>query len=227
MQAYWRYHDGVSLARAWTRQLYGASGAALLGPGAIVCALVVLAVAGGFGALGSLGQAFAGPSVPASPRVVGVPGSPRAAHALPVAPAGTAVAALAPVTARGGGAPVVGPSSPVGQGIVSTGPGRGTGISGSGTGTGGGPSGGGRSGGGAPSGGAGPTGGSPSLVDNVVNLGTSLTNKIPGPVGGLATQLLQSLAKTVDGVLPQATRAAPSTPATGLVKGLTNALHLP
>jgi hypothetical protein len=227
MQAYWSYHDAVSLARAWTRQLYGASGAALMVPGAIVCALVVLALAGGFGALGSLGQAFAGPSVPASSRIAGVPGSPRSARALPVAAAGAAVATRAPVTTGGGGAPAVTPSSPAGQRIGSTGPGRGTGMSGGSGSRTGPPTGGGGSGGGASGGGAGPAGGGSSLVDNVVNLGTSLTNKIPGPVGGLATQLLQSLAKTVDGVIPQAARPAPSSPVTGLVKSVTNALHLP
>jgi hypothetical protein len=36
----------------------------------------------------------------------------------------------------------------------------------------------------------------------VVSLGTSLTSKIPGPVGQLATSLLNNLGKTVDRVLP-------------------------
>ena len=58
------YHCPVTLARSWTRQLFGASGAALLVPGAIAAALVVLAFAGGFGRLSSLGQALSGPSLP-------------------------------------------------------------------------------------------------------------------------------------------------------------------
>ena len=57
------YHLRVSVARAWTRQLCGASGVALLVPGAVSLALVLLAVAGGFrparrplaGARGSVG----------------------------------------------------------------------------------------------------------------------------------------------------------------------------
>jgi hypothetical protein len=35
-----------------------------------------------------------------------------------------------------------------------------------------------------------------------VNVGTSITTKVPGPVGTLATQLLQNLGKGVDGLLP-------------------------
>jgi hypothetical protein len=34
------YHPGMSLARAWTRQFYGASGAALMAPATIIAALL-------------------------------------------------------------------------------------------------------------------------------------------------------------------------------------------
>lgn len=54
-------------------QLYGASTAALLVPGAIVAALVALAFAGGLGRLGTLGQAFSGPALPSAARAGGGP----------------------------------------------------------------------------------------------------------------------------------------------------------
>src|SRR5436305_12841431 len=54
----------MSLARAWLRELSGASGVALVVPATIVVALALLGIAGGFGGLSALGQALAGPSVP-------------------------------------------------------------------------------------------------------------------------------------------------------------------
>jgi hypothetical protein len=36
----------------------------------------------------------------------------------------------------------------------------------------------------------------------VVNLGTSITSKLPGPVGQLTTQLLKQVGSTVDKILP-------------------------
>ena len=53
--------SAMSLARAWRRQLYGASSAALIVPSAMLAALVVLALGGGFNQVGVLGQIFAGP----------------------------------------------------------------------------------------------------------------------------------------------------------------------
>jgi hypothetical protein len=41
----------------------------------------------------------------------------------------------------------------------------------------------------------------------VVAVGTSLTSKIPGPVGQIATQLLSQVGATVDQVLPNNLRA--------------------
>jgi len=77
----------MSLARAWTRQLYGASGAAVLAPATIIAAVAVLAVGGGFPGLGPLGQLFAVPAVPA--------GRPTPGHEL-LAPEGdTAIPAVA------------------------------------------------------------------------------------------------------------------------------------
>src|SRR5947209_2013339 len=54
----------MTLARAWRRQLYGASSAALIVPCALLGAVLVLALGGGFGRLGVLGQIFAGPPAP-------------------------------------------------------------------------------------------------------------------------------------------------------------------
>jgi hypothetical protein len=154
--------------------------------------LLVLALAGGFGALGSLGQAFAGPSIPATGRVPGAPGAARSPRALPVvAPAPTAAARGPVITSGGGGSARVTTHHPASHGIGSTGPGRGSGTGATGPRTPSWPHSGG-SGGGAATGGTG--GAATSLLNNVAQLGTSITNKIPGPVGGLATQLPQSLA---------------------------------
>src|SRR5262249_18762945 len=54
------------LARAWMRQVLGASGAALIVPVAMLGAVVALVFAGGLGRIGSLGQALSGPQLPAS-----------------------------------------------------------------------------------------------------------------------------------------------------------------
>ena len=198
----------------------------LLVPAALVAALLVLGLAGGFGSLGSLGQAFEGPSVPASARVPVAVGTAHRPRALPVARGTTVIAARTTLPVGGG---IVGTATTTtqSQGIGATGPGHGT--TGRATGPTGpsGPSGGGGGKGTGTGGSGGGSHGSPSILDNVANLGMSVTKNIPGPVGGLATQLLKSLAKTVDGVLPQAAHPAPSSPVTGLVKGLANSLHLP
>jgi hypothetical protein len=93
----------MSLARAWTRQLYGASGAALLVPGAILLALALLGLAGGFGQLGTLSQAFAGPAVPGGSTVAGGVVSARAAApVLPIARGGAPAPLLAAARAGAG-----------------------------------------------------------------------------------------------------------------------------
>lgn len=202
----------MSLARAWTRQLFGASGAALLVPGTVVVAIALLGLAGGFGQLGTLGQAFAGPALPtigsAPPQDHGQRSAP------PVVPGSHAAASPASV------AVVTAGSAPAGS-TVGGGPGGRSGGSQGGSGAsngngGGGPSG--RSGSGAhhvgsspgqpapaptPTASPPPTS-KPTLVDGVVNAGKSITEKVPGPVGTTATQLLQSLGRTVDGLLPLA-----------------------
>ena len=49
-----------------------------------------------------------------------------------------------------------------------------------------------------------PSGGSPkppSLIDEVVGAGTTITKSIPGPLGTLSTQVLQSAGQTLDNTL--------------------------
>ncbi|MFL5830365.1 MAG: hypothetical protein ACJ76X_10640 [Solirubrobacteraceae bacterium] len=248
----------MSLARAWRRKLFGASGVALLVPGAMVGALAALVLAGGFGRLGTLGQAFSGPAIPvvggSGPVGHGARPAPSLPRALALASAGAAP--VAGGVGGGGAAGAVGGGASAGRGAGGSGarsggspPGSGGGggsgsggggSSGSGGGGGGGGSGGGGSGGGGggsgsggggsgsggggsgsaggqgSGGGGGPGGpggpgtggggtppsGPPTLTDTVVSVGTAATNQVPGPVGTLATQTLQSVGATVDRVLP-------------------------
>jgi hypothetical protein len=201
----------MSLARAWKRQLLGASGAALMVPGAIGCALIVLAFAGGFSRLGSLGQAFSGPATPAG--TVSPPG-----HGGP-SPATRLTSALRAVGAPAGAA---GAASLVSRGGAQARQG-GAGHSGAH----------GRSGGPAspsfpgthqpappatlrpptqPGGGTPPP---PTVVNGVVSAATALEAKVPGPVGAVSTRTLQSLGAAVDRILPAHPPSTPtgSTPA--------------
>jgi hypothetical protein len=172
----------MSLVRAWMRALSGASGAALLVPGGVFAAMVLLALAGSFGQLGQLGQAFAGPPSPSAVQAV----------VAPVRPGGRAT--LLPITSAGAAALV----SPAGLGVVTTGgtPGRSTGPTpvGQPTPTPGRP---GppvpvtpRCGSACP---PPPPGPKPTIVDQVVSVGTSITSKLPGPIGQLATQALKQV----------------------------------
>jgi hypothetical protein len=63
----------------------------------------------------------------------------------------------------------------------------------------------------------------PGLVDGLIGAGTNVTSRLPGGVGTLTTQLLTSVAKTLDGVLPpvQSMLSAALGP-----KGLLSGLHL-
>lgn len=196
----------MPLVRAWTRGLSGASGAALLVPGGVIAALLLLGLAGSFGRLGGLGQAFSGPSLPAPTPVAGV------AHG----PAGRAPALLAVISAPATVAASAVSGNRAAPTQAATGPQPTTSPSPSRT-----PSGG-SGGGGAPT--APPNPGVPSgpggcvscgqpppthqtLIDQVVNLGTSVTSKLPGPVGQLTTQILKQVGAAVDRVLPTDRRA--------------------
>jgi hypothetical protein len=205
----------MSLVRAWRRQLYGASAAALIVPSAMLSALAVLALSGGFGSVGVLGQLFAGPSLPGIGSSGGAHGSSRggfASASLPVVPD---VAAVAPRHAVIRAAPL-GHTVPVVR--------RGTGSAGGALGGTAGPvtSSGGGSGSGAGSGsgsasGAGspapttspeptPPQPAPTPVDTVVQVVTSVTQQVPAPVGPVVTQTAQAVGAAVDGLLPQTGR---------------------
>jgi hypothetical protein len=223
--------SAMSLARAWRRQLYGASIAALIVPSAMLAALVVLALGGGFNQVGVLGQIFAGPSAPgASSGSLGSGHAGAPAHSLPPLP----VAAL-------------GASSPrPGTGHAGTGsrPGR----AGAGPGSSHGPGQtGGAIGGAVPIVGGsaapvpsqpGPTGSAPTQsspppapspqpqaqpqprptpVDRIVNTVTPVAQQLPAPVGPAATQAVQAAGSAADSVLPPGVGSgAPGTPPAAL-----------
>jgi hypothetical protein len=210
----------------------GASGAALIVPVAVFGSMLLLALAGGFGALGGLGQAIAGPATPnggasaetlAAAKVLGVSGTALALPARAGAP--TLVAAVG----RRGGPPLSG------RGNSGTGqhPSGGNGSSGSVTTP-------------APTASQPPSPGGPpvgqpasppTLTDEVVALGTSITSKVPGPLGQLATGMLKSVGQTLDKALPGNVRLASSGVAGAVgstvnqlgsgVSGVVNGLQLP
>lgn len=198
----------MSLARAWRRQLYGASSAALIVPSAMLTALLVLALGGGFGHVGVLGQIFAGPpapgvaggtagtpapSLPAIPETVrrgparagnGSAGTRSARRHVGVAPVSIPVASHGPSQtggAVGGAAPVVGGGS---QAPVPSHP--------------------------APTQSSPPPGPSPqpqpqpqprpTPVDQIVNAVTPVTQELPAPAGPAATQVVQAAGSAADGL---------------------------
>src|SRR5437763_14177066 len=88
----------MSLARTWTRSLLGASSVALLAPGALLAALVVLAAGGGLGGLRSFEQVFSGPAVPPA-TVQTTAASTTGIPLAPVLSAGEAAAVTRPLQA--------------------------------------------------------------------------------------------------------------------------------
>jgi hypothetical protein len=180
----------MSLARTWTRQLYGASGIALLAPATLMAAVAVIALNGGFAALGAIGQAFSGPSVTPALR-------------LEAGPAGTS-SPLVPVLQAGPAGLLAG----VGGAARTPGAGRSTGGAGNSTSQnasrpGGAPGAPGAGGTNGPGGSPGPPPSPPAQtpVDRVIGAVTGVTDRIPGPVGTIGTQTLQSVGKTLDGIL--------------------------
>jgi hypothetical protein len=204
----------MSLARAWRRQLYGASSAALIVPSAMLGALLVLALGGGFGQVGVLGQIFAGPPAPS-------------------------VEAGAPLGGRGGAGPTSLPAILVTAGRAAS-PRPATRHAGMGTASGRGGVGvvpvssrgpaqtGGSIGGAAPvvskplpvvskpvsappapaPAGSTPSGPTPSPkpqptpVNQIVNTVTPVTSQLPAPAGPAVTQAVQAAGSAADSVLP-------------------------
>jgi hypothetical protein len=217
----------MSLARAWRRQLYGASSVALIVPSAMLAALVVLALGGGFGQVGVLGQIFAGPpapsvaggaaagggaggvapSLPSIPAAALVAGPSRpAARRVGTAP-GRGRARVVPVSSRGTGGAI----APVG-GVapIVSGPGRAPVPSRP-----------------APTASA-PTGPAPSQpspqpgpspqptpVDRIVNTITPVTQQLPAPAGTAVTQAVQAAGGAADSLLPPGLGSGAPAPAQG------------
>ncbi|HUA70780.1 MAG TPA: hypothetical protein VMA96_06855 [Solirubrobacteraceae bacterium] len=189
----------MSLARAWGRELLGASSAALIVPSAMVAAVLALALGGAFDQVGVLGQLFAGPSLPgvengstaeshrgsdgfAAALVPTV--APRRAVVHP-APAPAGRTGLRPVTQGAGGS---------GSGSAGSLPGSGSGpASGSPTPT---PT-------PAPPSQPSPPPAQPTPVDTVVKAVTSVTQQLPAPAGPIASQTVQAAGTAVDNLLPQ------------------------
>lgn len=203
----------MSLGRAWARALLKASGAALLAPGAILASLVVLALSGGFGQIGALGEVFVGPSIPQLPAPARLISTAATTKSSPV------LAALASPVSRGsvavGGHGIAGTMVAPGRQPTPRGiPGAG-GPHGGGTppgGLGGGPGAGNAGGGGpsAPHRNPPPTPQHPpTVIDGVLAAGTSVTNRLPGPAGAIATQTLESVGHSLDGILSPSKRSAP------------------
>jgi hypothetical protein len=199
----------MSLARAWRRQLYGASTAALIVPAAMLAALVVLALGGGFGRVGVLGQIFAGPpALGAGAGSGGGGGAVAASRSLPVIPP------IAPASrTRSSGRVIRAGAAP------SPGLNRGTGGAGvapivTGTPIRSAP---------APTPAPGPPARpalpvspspspppepsqppQPTAVDKVVTVVTQVTQQVPAPLGPAAAQVVQAAGSVADRLLPPA-----------------------
>jgi hypothetical protein len=234
----------MTLARAWRRQLYGASSAALIVPFALLAALAVLALGGSFHGVGVLGQIFAGPPVPS---VAGGGGSAAAsgggagitvARALPaipavalgpVAPGGTGrirggrgvhrVVPVVPGPRRGGGALTpVGVAAPIVTGGRPTSAGAGSGSTVSApAGSGSGSAGSGSGGGPSPQPAPSPK---PTVVDQVVKAVTPVTQQLPAPAGPVATQAIQAAGAAADSVLPPGVVQVPAAQGPAALAGL-------
>lgn len=178
------------LVRAWRRELLGGLAAALIAPAALVGALAVLAVAGGFAGLGALGQVFAGPSLSAA-----VPGEAPGTHArrpvtstvlLALAASGHGSSRPAGAVAPKPGAPAA--RAPQARPAPGVGSGRGA-----------------RPGTGSPPPARRPSPAAPAhptLTDQLVGTGASASSQLPGPAGPPTTQALQAAGSTADGVFP-------------------------
>jgi hypothetical protein len=173
----------VDLLRAWARPLAAASMAVVCVPLAIGCALVVLAFAGGFGSLGSLEEIISGPrAAPAPVSVIRLApvASPRPVPASPGPRLGAAGVHVGSAARGGVTAPPTRSPAPVHLGA-------------------------------APVFRAAPTAqparrlrsappeppARPTTIDRVVSLVTSVTDKLPAPVGAVASRTVQSLAGAV------------------------------
>jgi hypothetical protein len=204
----------MTLGRVWRRHLWAALSAALIVPAAVLAALAVLALGGSFGGLGVLGQVFTGPP---APRVGSLPssgaGTQGAAASIPVIPVAHLLAsrlATQAVSTGGGTVPVSRPGVSSSRGVSSTGGAIAPGgastrpvtssrpVSASPRPPAPVPS--------APAPGSGTQSPNPppqpTLVDQAVQVVTSVASQVPGPVGSTATNVVQAAGSAVDKVLP-------------------------
>jgi hypothetical protein len=178
------------MVRAWRRELYASLSATVIVPGALLAALAVLALAGGFARIGSLGQAFSGPPLPAASASAqtGARASRAASTAALLALAAGArtfagAVAVAPsikAPAHGGSGATHGHGAP-GTGVHAHQPAKSSTRSSQ------------------PLASPAPH---PTLIDEVVSQGTSVSRQLPAPAGPAATQALQSAGSSLDGVAP-------------------------
>jgi hypothetical protein len=207
------------LARAWRRRLYASLGLSVVVPAALLLSVALLALNAGFPGLSALGQALSGPSVSATQAPVlgaAATGS-RAGGGIPTAGlAGTpgAVAGGTPAVRRGGtpaagatpghGTTAPGVSTPHGTGGVGVGSGGGGWRTGSTSGAGGGP--------GSPPAQTHHHVGNPpsSPLSPVIRTVTTVTSRLPAPVGPAATGVAKSAGTTVGKIVHRLPSAAGS-----------------
>src|SRR5437763_6710485 len=125
---FWGYDCRMPLGRAWMRGLWGASGVAVLVPGGIIAAMVLLALSGSFGRIAGLGQAFSGPAPPnvtSGPSTAGTGGKQGSTllAALAVPATAAPVAAARPGITGGRSVTNTRPGAPTGRPPGSRGPG--------------------------------------------------------------------------------------------------------
>lgn len=190
------------LARAWRRRLYASLGLSVILPTALLCAVALLALNAGFHGLSALGQAYSGPSQAAlgAPVLGGAAAGSRAGG--PTGTAATFGAAAQTLTGVLGGPATTAPAS---RGTTTPGVHLQHGSSGIGVGAGGaGP----HTGAGVGGGPGGPPpqphhhpGPGSSPLNPVVRTVTSITSKLPPPVGPAVTRVVKSAGATVNRII--------------------------
>jgi hypothetical protein len=225
------HRQPLTLARAWRRQLYGASGLALIVPGAMLAALFALVLAGAFSQVGVLDQVFAGPSLPAVGTQSGQSAGTRLAASMststiPLVPAPARSPTRLPASAGGSTGSRRSASAPS-RGVQRTGGAvNGSPLTG-GTGSTGAPGGGTVTpvsqvpgGSGAPAPAPAPVTTVPppirtpspparTPVQTIVTTVTSVTQQLPPPVGAAATGAVQAAGAVAEQLLPIQDRAVP------------------
>lgn len=193
------------LAREWRRRLYASMSLSVILPVALVLSVALLALNAGFSGLSSLGQALSGPS----PSAVRGPslGSAAGGNLGGAGPAGRStqslLAAASPTNSRAGGRSTPGSGLQTHRsGSPGVGAGGGGGSASHHAGAGGNP--------GSPPGPSHQPGGSGSSpLGPVVRTVTSVTSRLPNPVGPVATGVANKAGSTVSKILKHLTGSLP------------------